>query len=334
METNNTNEDKNSHSSKKTSKSNKTNSKSDKKETNESNKSKNEKNSNTNENNEEEKKEEEEEEEEEKPKFDPYHPDRENPYNNLNFETATIDELNYNDYIVLCYHCKNPIKIEDGWKIFECGKCHRLNKLPRKLINELYFDNKLKNVKYNSYMNHLDMILPLPFVIVSCPFCKASNKVKTNVKNCICFICEKQFEIDYSEDIIKPLEKVSLNPNSKFYRYQSHSANPRRFFPGNKIYRQSSYFFPEPVNYDNIFPFALAERGQLFLNNFKWNPQHQINYYNPNYYQINNFKSTDVNNFNNVIDKDEINEFHQRNQKRENDRANLYKNLFFMNSKN
>jgi hypothetical protein len=267
-------------------------------------------------------------------KFDPYIPDKENPYNNLNYSSQPIEEVGHSDYIVLCYHCKNPIKIEDGWKIFECGKCHRLNKLPRKLINELYFDNKLKNVKYNSYMNHLDMILPLPFVIVSCPFCKASNKVKTNVKNCICFICEKQFEIDYSEDIIKPLEKVSLNPNSKFYRYQSHSANPRRFFPGNKIYRQSSYFFPEPVNYDNIFPFASAERGQLFLNNFKWNPQHQINYYNPNYYQINNFKSTDVNNFNNVIDKDEINEFHQRNQKRENDRANLYKNLFFMNSKN
>ena len=150
METNNTNEDKNSHSSKKTSNSNKTNSKSDKKETNESNKSKNEKNSNTNENNEEE--EEKEEEEEEKPKFDPYHPDRENPYNNLNFETATIDELNYNDYIVLCYHCKNPIKIEDGWKIFECGKCHRLNKLPRKLINTL-ISLKIKDFSLNSKNN-------------------------------------------------------------------------------------------------------------------------------------------------------------------------------------
>ena len=123
------NEDKNSHSSKKTSNTNKSH------HTNQTNKSSK---SNNNNNNEEEKKEE----EEQKPKFNPYIPDKDNPYNNMNFQTANVDELGYNDYIVLCYHCKNPIKIEDGWKTFECGNCHKLNQLPRKLVNELYFDNK------------------------------------------------------------------------------------------------------------------------------------------------------------------------------------------------
>ncbi len=272
------------------------------------------------------------EEEIEKPKFDPYIPDKENPYNNLNYESQPIDEVGYSDYIVLCYHCKNPIKIEDGWKTFECGNCHKLNQLPRKLMNELYFDKKLKNVRYNSYTNHLDMILPLPYVIVTCPFCHASNKVKNNVQNCLCFICERPFEIDYSEDRIKPLDKVSLNPNSKYYRYQSQSANPKRVFPSNKIYRQSSYFFPEPVNYDNIFPFNIGRSYGLNLNNFKWNNNHQMVYVNPNYFQVRNLQNTNINHWNHA-EQDDINELNQMSMKRENERANLYQKLFFMNGK-
>ena len=199
-------------------------------------------------------------------------------------------------------------------------------------MNELYFDKKLKNVYYNNYTNHLNMILPLPFIIVTCPFCHASNKVKNNVKNCLCFICERSFEIDYSEDRIKPLDKVSLNPNSKFYRYQSQSANPKRVFPSNKIYRQSSYFFPEPVNYDNVFPFNIGRSYPLNLNNFRWNNNHQMVYYNPYYFGVRNLQNINVNNWNHA-NEDDVNELNQMSMKRENERVNLYQKLFFMNGK-
>ena len=80
----------------------------------------------------------------------------------MNDPPQEATEVDPNDLTVLCYHCKNPIKIQDDWRLFECSSCHRMNKLPRKLINELYFSEKLKNVRYNSYKNHLNMIVPLP----------------------------------------------------------------------------------------------------------------------------------------------------------------------------
>ena len=69
--------------------------------------------------------------------FNPYELDIENPYNNMNDPPQEATEINPNDLTVLCYHCKNPIKIQDDWRLFECSSCHRMNKLPRKLINEL-----------------------------------------------------------------------------------------------------------------------------------------------------------------------------------------------------
>ena len=71
-----------------------------------------------------------------KPKVNHYIPDMTNPYNNMNMENPEIDELEEDDYTVLCYYCKRPIVIEEGWKMFECGNCHRMNKLPSKLMKE------------------------------------------------------------------------------------------------------------------------------------------------------------------------------------------------------
>ena len=55
-----------------------------------------------------------------------YIPDMQNPYNNMVMENPEIDELEEDDYTILCYYYKKPIVIEDGWKMFECGNCHRM----------------------------------------------------------------------------------------------------------------------------------------------------------------------------------------------------------------
>jgi hypothetical protein len=95
-------------------------------------------NSKSDEEEEEETEKEEEQKEEDKPKVNHYIPDKENPYNNMNMENPEIDELEDDDYTVLCWYCKKPIVIEDGWNMFECGNCHRMNRLPQKLIKEIY----------------------------------------------------------------------------------------------------------------------------------------------------------------------------------------------------
>ena len=62
---------------------------------------------------EEESSEKEEEKEEEKPKENHFIPDKENPYNNMNMENPEIDELEEDDYTIICWNCKKPIVIEE-----------------------------------------------------------------------------------------------------------------------------------------------------------------------------------------------------------------------------
>ena len=40
-----------------------------------------------------------------------------------------IDELEEDDYTIIYWSCKKPIVVEDGWKLVECGNCHRMNHL-------------------------------------------------------------------------------------------------------------------------------------------------------------------------------------------------------------
>ncbi len=107
--------------------------------------------------------------EEEKPKENHFIPDKENPYNNMNMENPEIDELEEDDFTIICWSCKKPIVVEDGWKMVECGNCHRLNRIPDKLIKEIYYSDKLKNVYFNNSINHLDKIIPIVYIIVNCP---------------------------------------------------------------------------------------------------------------------------------------------------------------------
>ena len=275
--------------------------------------------------------------EDEQPKeiFNPYIPDKKNPFNNMNIEFEEIKELSLKDYIVLCWHCKNAIKIEDNWKLFECGNCHRMNKLPQKLLNEIYFSKKLKNYRYNDYMNHLDMILPLPFIMVNCPFCKANNKVKNSVDHCICFVCGNSFNIDYTEENVRNKDRVSLNPNSKYYRYKSQTPEVHRYVPINKIYRNNDYFFPEPINYDNDYYYNYYDR--LYYNNFKWDPNNlgKMNFISPNNYYVNTNNMNNNLNYNEIqkgylLKDKEIKQFQNMNEDYKNKRANILKNLYFM----
>lgn len=258
--------------------------------------------------------------------FNPYELDIENPYNNMNDPPQEATEVDPNDLTVLCYHCKNPIKIQDDWRLFECSSCHRMNKLPRKLINELYFTEKLKNVRYNSYKNHLNMIVPLPFIIVVCPFCKAENKVENKVNYTVCFICGRSFNVDYTEENVKPFEKCSLNPNSKYYRFNTNKIN--RCYPPACCMRVPSRFFPEPINYDNNYYYQPGGFTNLNYNSFKWD-NHNLKYYPP-ITPIIHDKKVDVKSLEPIAGSSLVKSISDINMKRENQRAELYKNIFFM----
>ena len=267
--------------------------------------------------------------------FNPYIPDKNNPYNNMNIECEEIKELSLKDYIVICWHCKNAIKIEDNWKLFECGNCHRMNKIPQKLLNEIYFSKKLKNYRYNDYTNHLNMILPLPFIMVNCPFCKANNKVKNSVDHCICFVCGNSFNIDYTEENVRNKERVSLNPNSKYYRYKSQTPQIHRYVPINKIYRNNDFFFPEPINYDNDYFYNFYDR--LYYNNFKWDENNlgKMKFINPRNYYVNNeniFKEVNYDDIKKgyLLKDKEIKQFQNINEDYQNKKINILKNLYFM----
>lgn len=177
-------------------------------------------------------------------------PDRTNPYNNLNSLSIPYDKSIQNKYTLECWNCKSPIYIEQHCQQFECGNCHRMNKMPQKLINEIYFSQKLKNYRYNSYKNHLDMVLPLPYVIVVCPFCKGENRVQNGKKVMICFICGRGISVDTNEERVQKGDMVSLNPNSKYYRFEQGKLNRMVPYP-NVVASVNKIFFPEPICYGN-----------------------------------------------------------------------------------
>ena len=287
---------------------------------------------------EEESSEKEEEKEEEKPKENHFIPDKENPYNNMNMENPEIDELEEDDYTIICWNCKKPIVIEDGWNLVECGNCHRLNRLPQKLIKEIYYTDKLKNVYFNKSVNHLDKIIPIVYIIVNCPYCRASNKVDRNSVRCKCFVCERGFYVDRTEEDVKPVEQVSLNPNSKYYKFKGSDQNvPRRVYPPHNVYRVSDFCFPEPVNYDNDFYYNNGLVNKLYYSDFQYDQNHQLQFMNP-YRSITPLPNIipkkeindKINNINNILDPNVSNAFKKTNDFRQSEKTKLYSNLFFM----
>ena len=287
---------------------------------------------------EEESSEKEEEKEEEKPKENHFIPDKENPYNNMNIENPEIDELEEDDYTIICWNCKKPIVIEDGWNLVECGNCHRMNKLPQKLIKEIYYTDKLKNVYFNKSVNHLDKIIPIVYIIVNCPYCRASNKVDRNSVRCKCFVCERGFYVDRTEEDVKPVEQVSLNPNSKYYKFKGSDQNvPRRVYPPHNVYRVSDFCFPEPVNYDNDFYYNNGLVNKLYYSDFQYDQNHQLQFMNP-YRSITPLPNIipkkeindKINNINNILDPNVSNAFKKTNDFRQSEKTKLYSNLFFM----
>ena len=287
---------------------------------------------------EEESSEKEEEKEEEKPKENHFIPDKENPYNNMNMENPEIDELEEDDYTIICWNCKKPIVIEDGWNLVECGNCHRMNRLPQKLIKEIYYTDKLKNVYFNKSVNHLDKIIPIVYIIVNCPYCRASNKVDRNSVRCKCFVCERGFYVDRTEEDVKPVEQVSLNPNSKYYKFKGSDQNvPRRVYPPHNVYRVSDFCFPEPVNYDNDFYYNNGLVNKLYYSDFQYDQNHQLQFMNP-YRSITPLPNIipkkeindKINNINNILDPNVSNAFKKTNDFRQSEKTKLYSNLFFM----
>ena len=261
-----------------------------------------------------------------------------NHYNNMVMENPEIDELEEDDYTVLCYYCKKPIVIEDGWKMFECGNCHRMNRLPSKLLKELYYTDKLKNIRFNKSVNHLDKIIPVVYIIVNCPFCKSSNKVDRNTSRCKCYICERGFYVDRTVENVKPVEQVSLNPNSKFYRFRGSSNGPPiRMYPPNNIYRVSQFCFPEPINYDNDYYWNKGIVNKLYYSDFQYDKNHQLQFMNPyrsitpipeiiNKEDINN----KIDNVSNIMNMNTTKRLKTNNEFRQSEKAKLYSNLFFM----
>ena len=261
-----------------------------------------------------------------------------NPYNNMNMQNPEIDELEEDDYTVLCYYCKKPIVIEEGWKMFECGNCHRLNKLPTKLIKEIYFSDKLKKIKFNNKINHFDKIIPVVYIIVNCPFCKASNKVDRNTARCKCYICERGFYVDRTEENVKPLEQVSLNPNSKFYRFKgNNNGAPMRMYPPHNIYRVSQFCFPEPINYDNDYYWNNGMAKKLYYSDFQYDKNHQLQFMNP-YRSITPIPeiinkedmNKKIDNVSNLMSMNATKRLKTNNEFRQSEKTKLYSNLFFM----
>ena len=276
--------------------------------------------------------------EEEKPKENHFIPDKENPYNNMNMENPEIDELEEDDFTIICWSCKKPIVVEDGWKMVECGNCHRLNRIPDKLIKEIYYSDKLKNVYFNNSINHLDKIIPIVYIIVNCPYCKASNKCDRNAVRCRCFVCERGFYVDRTEEDIKPVEHVSLNPNSKYYKFKgSENGAPRRVYPPHQVYRVSNFCFPEPVDYDNDYYYNNGYINKLYYSDFQYDKNHQLQFMNP-YKSItpspNIINRTEINNkidnINNILDPKTTFHLKKTNDQRQSEKSKLYSNLFFM----
>ena len=256
----------------------------------------------------------------------------------MNMENPEIDELEEDDYTIICWNCKKPIVIEDGWNLVECGNCHRMNRLPQKLIKEIYYTDKLKNIHFNKNINHLDKIIPIVYIIVNCPYCKASNKVDRNSVRCKCFVCERGFYVDRTEEDVKPVEQVSLNPNSKYYKFKGSDQNvPRRVYPPHNVYRVSEFCFPEPVNYDNDFYYNNGLVNKLYYSDFQYDQNHQLQFMNP-YRSITPMPNIipkkeineKINNINNILDPNVSNAFKRTNELRQSEKTKLYSNLFFM----
>lgn len=276
-------------------------------------------------------------EERKKTPFNPYIPDKDNPYNNLNnLEDPPEKQLTPDDHILICYKCKSSIIIDLNWKFTECPQCHHVNKIPHDKIQALYLSEKLRNVKYNSYKNHLETILPVPFIIITCPYCKYQNKVVNHKLKWSCYVCKRLFSVDYTEDLPKNSEKCSLNPNSKYYKYKDNKHLNQCYPPINSI-RISDYFFPDPINYDNDFYYQNGFYDHLSLQQFQYN-NHQLLYNPPSHASVYYDNKVGIEQRNLNIEtalktkelKNNLSNVSERYKQRENQKANLFKDLFFM----
>lgn len=273
--------------------------------------------------------------------FNPYIPDKENPYNNLNnIMPPSEKEFTPDDHVLICYECKSSIKINLNWKFTECPQCHKVNRIPHDKIQALYLDEKLSNVRYNSYKNHLDTILPVAFIIITCPYCKYQNKVVNHKLKWSCCVCERMFTVDYTDDkdMQKNSEKCSLNPNSKYYKYNGQKAINRCYPPINSV-KISDYFFPDPINYDNDYYYNNGHYDHLSLHKqFQYNNNHQLMYTPPPYASVyyNNRVGIEQRNANldNAIKTKELRKdlsgVMDIYKQRETQKASLLKDLFFL----
>lgn len=151
------------------------------------------------------------------------------------------------DRTMKCWNCETILLIKDVWNIVQCPNCSKMNKIP-KIQTEL--ETALKNISYNSYINHFDTTMPYVHVIVVCPFCKTDNRVRKNSEHMVCYRCHNSINIDKEKDDPRP--KNSLDPKSKYYRFNQPQSSVN--YPPPKTLRISDMFFPDPMFYPGYYP--------------------------------------------------------------------------------
>ncbi len=151
-------------------------------------------------------------------------------------------------------------------------------------------------------------------------------------------LCYRGFYVDKSEEDIQPVDQVSLNPNSKYYKYRTpNNSVPKRVYPPHKIYRASEFCFPEPVNYDNDFYYNNGLINKIYYSDFRYDNNHQLKFQIPDrmptpsqniiYKQDIDRK---INSCSNIFGDNLMNTFRLSNEMKQAEKSKLYSNLFFM----
>ena len=140
--------------------------------------------------------------------------------------------------------------VKEDWTVIQCPNCQKINKIPKKGTEQDNFEKIMKNVQFNTNVNHFDVDMPSVYVIVICPFCKTDNKVRNNAEHVVCYRCHNSVNIAKGKNGSYSMT-ANMGPGLGLDGGGPHT-NSSTIPP--KSIRFSDLFFPDPMFYPGYYP--------------------------------------------------------------------------------
>lgn len=153
----------------------------------------------------------------------------------------------YGDRLIQCWKCQQLNLVKAHWIVIECSNCRHYCKLEPKIDPLRTISSNVVDSPSSPDPLSLNTRVPCIFTIITCPFCRAQNKLLTSEKELKCFVCKRVWTIIKPEKKPKEEDCYSYDPQSRYYKF-NHKKDP--VYPPINSSGISDLFFPDPVIYN------------------------------------------------------------------------------------